>query len=124
MLKPRHEKFAQGIASGKNATKAYIDAGFSKNGAGQSGDRLLKNAEIIARIKELQQKSVSKLDFSREDYQRLCLERFRKLDPHEPACAKHGEMLAKSVGFNEPEKIELSGGLDIIVEIGGAPNQN
>jgi phage terminase small subunit len=118
----RHEKFAQGIASGKNATQAYIDAGFSKNGAGQSGDRLLKNAEITARINDLQQKTVNKLNFSREDYQRICLERFRSMDPHEPGCAKHGEMLAKSVGFNEPEKIELSGGLDIVIEIGGNPN--
>jgi phage terminase small subunit len=124
MLKPRHEKFAQGIAKGKTATKAYIDAGFSKNGADGAACKLQGNARIAARIKELQQKSVNALDFSREDYQRLCLERFRKLDPHEPACAKHGEMLAKSIGFNDPEKIELSGGLDIIIEIGGAPNPN
>ena len=119
MLKPRHEKFAQGIAKGKSVTRAYIDAGFSKNSAGQNGDRLSKNEKIRARIKELQQKSINALDFSREDYQRLCLDRFRKLDPHETACAKHGEMLAKSIGFNDPEKIEISGDLDIIIEFGG-----
>lgn len=119
MLKPRHEKFAQGIASGKSATRAYIDAGFSPNGAGQSGDKLLKKTEIKARINELQQKSVNALNFSREEFQRICLERFRSMDPHDPGCAKHGEMLAKSIGFNEPEKIELSGQTEIIIEIGG-----
>jgi phage terminase small subunit len=49
----RHELFAQGIVSGKSATKAYIAAGYSKNGAGQSAEKLLKNTEISARITEL-----------------------------------------------------------------------
>ena len=37
------------------ATQAYIRAGYSKNGAGQSAEKLLKNTEISDEIKVLQE---------------------------------------------------------------------
>jgi phage terminase small subunit len=40
---PRYEQFAQGLAEGKPAYQAYIDAGFAKVGAAQSASRLLKS---------------------------------------------------------------------------------
>jgi phage terminase small subunit len=40
---PRYERFAYGLAAGKPAYKAYIDAGFAKAGAAQSASRLLKS---------------------------------------------------------------------------------
>ena len=33
---PKYEQFAQGLAEGKPAYQAYIDAGFAKVGAAQS----------------------------------------------------------------------------------------
>ena len=50
----RYEHFAQAIAKGLSVTNAYVSAGYSKAGAVQSGRRLLTNAHICARIKELQ----------------------------------------------------------------------
>ena len=38
-----------------NATQAYVRAGYSQSGAGQSGERLLKNAEVSNEVKALQQ---------------------------------------------------------------------
>jgi len=50
----RHEHFVQGLISGATATSAYIGAGYSKNGAAQSAQRLLKQSEIQARKAELE----------------------------------------------------------------------
>src|SRR5215467_4864524 len=51
---PKHEHFAQLIASGESPTKSYALAGYSDKGAAQSANRLLKDAKIRARISELQ----------------------------------------------------------------------
>jgi len=54
---PRYEQFAQGLAEGKPAYQAYIDAGFAKVGAAQSASRLLKSqrAGIRERVAEILQ---------------------------------------------------------------------
>ena len=52
-LSARQEKFARTFVSGLSATAAYIKAGYSKNGAAQSAERLLRNAEIRARVEGL-----------------------------------------------------------------------
>lgn len=49
----RHEHFAQLVAGGKSAPKAYVLAGYSEIGAQQSANRLLKMSVISARINEL-----------------------------------------------------------------------
>jgi phage terminase small subunit len=61
----KHEQFAQSVAKGISATGAYISAGYSKAGAAASASRLLTNANIAARIKELKTataKSVVKIE--------------------------------------------------------------
>lgn len=49
----KHEQFAQSVAKGMSATEAYISAGYSPAGAAASASRLLTNANVAARIKEL-----------------------------------------------------------------------
>lgn len=53
LKKAKHEKFAQLVAKGLNATQAYTSAGYSGSGAKQSAGRLLTNADISNRILEL-----------------------------------------------------------------------
>ena len=45
-----------------------------------------------------------------------CWERFLANTKESP---KYGEMLAKAMGWNEPERVEVNQGIDIIVTIGG-----
>lgn len=47
----KHELFAQGLAQGKSASAAYIDAGYEAN-AGNAG-RLNRNEHVRARVEEL-----------------------------------------------------------------------
>jgi septum formation inhibitor-activating ATPase MinD len=51
---PRHERFAQLVASGIRPQNAYVSVGFSKNGAHQSAGRTLRIASVKARVVELQ----------------------------------------------------------------------
>jgi hypothetical protein len=51
----KHEQFAQLVAKGVNATKAYIAAGFSANGARAGAARLYAKAAVCARIRQIQE---------------------------------------------------------------------
>lgn len=54
MLKNRkHELFAGFYAKTGNARQAYIDAGYSPNGADASASKLLKTTKVAARIAEI-----------------------------------------------------------------------
>jgi phage terminase small subunit len=55
---PKHETFCRALASGKNATDAYAEAGYAANRACAS--RLRTNAEIVARVRELMEKQETK----------------------------------------------------------------
>jgi len=50
----KHEHFAQAIAKGVSASKAYVSAGYSPKGAKQSAARMRTNADLRSRIRELQ----------------------------------------------------------------------
>lgn len=53
---PKHEAFAQALAKGKNQSDAYVAAGYKAKGASikVNASRLLTNANIEARVRELQ----------------------------------------------------------------------
>lgn len=56
MLKnAKHEHFAHLIAKGESPAKAYVIAGYSEQGALQSGNRLLRNADVSARIAQIRE---------------------------------------------------------------------
>jgi hypothetical protein len=53
LAKPQHEEFALAVASGLSPSKAYIQAGYSPNGARQGAHNLLNNLNVSARVLEL-----------------------------------------------------------------------
>ncbi|WP_457663684.1 hypothetical protein [Sinorhizobium medicae] len=58
----RHEAFAQALAKGKSATEAYEDAGFTPHR--QNASRLMTNDDVCSRVKELQAKTVKKVEIT------------------------------------------------------------
>ena len=63
----RHERFCQEYVIDYNGTRAAIRAGYSeKNAATQSG-RMLRKAEVLARVRELQGEQVARLSVT-QDY--------------------------------------------------------
>ena len=121
-LNPKQEAFCQGVASGLSLTQAYIRAGYSEKGADGAACKLQGIASVAFRIDELRAKSEAKMSYKRETYLETLRERFMEMPPESATCAKYGEMLAKAMGWNEPEKVEVSGGLDHIITIGGPQN--
>lgn len=63
-LKEKHERFAREYVIDHNATQAAVRAGYSEKTAKQQGSRLLTNADILARVRELQAEQVKRLSIS------------------------------------------------------------
>ena len=59
---PRHELFAQALASGKSATEAYTAAGYTDNDGNAS--RLKGNERIAARVTEILEKAAERVEIN------------------------------------------------------------
>jgi hypothetical protein len=102
---PRHEKFSQLVASGLKPTEAYVSLGYSKAGAPQSANNLLKRTDVGERVKEIQslaaQSSAEAVILNRE----RVLNRLSQLS-HEAqqkgqysAAARCEELIGKAIGM-------------------------
>lgn len=116
-LKPRQEKFAKALATGLPLATAAKKAGYK--GDPSNACKLAKNHQVLPRVKELRADIEEKLELSRQEYLKTAWSRYIELAPDHPVTAKYGEMVAKAQGWNEPDKVEINGGMDIIVKIGG-----
>lgn len=119
-LKPRQEKLAKAVAKGVSLKKAAKQAGYS--GSESSACEIVKNPKVSERITELREKAEDAMECNRLNFIRTIHARFIN-EEHRDA-AKYGEMLAKAQGWNEPDKVELNGEVDIIVRIGGKTPDN
>jgi phage terminase small subunit len=92
-----------------NATKAAIRAGYSEKTAYSQGPRLLDNVEIQKAIEEAREKTIAKLQITREDVLRdLIFIKEKNIEDWPPHSLKALEMINKMLGFNEPDKQEIT----------------
>src|SRR5216683_591617 len=91
---PRHEQFAQLVATGKPPAEAYVCVGFSKAGAAASATRLLRNAPVRARVEELQhgvaQAAATRAAIDREYVLAGLKENYRRAMQQEPVLDSKG----------------------------------
>jgi hypothetical protein len=108
---PRHEKFAQLVASGLTAQQAFTQAGYK---APQNAPRL-RNDELVAkRIDELQARNERKAEMaalSRDELIGILAEiihaaRKRLPETRTADGLKAAELLSKLCGYNEPEQVK------------------
>ena len=66
LANPRHEKFAQAVASGKSASEAYRQSGANGKNADVNAARLLVNDGIRERVAELKDAQSQKSELSRD----------------------------------------------------------
>jgi phage terminase small subunit len=64
LANPRHERFAQALAQGKTATKAYVLAGYKANDGNAS--RMKGNERISARVQEIVGRAAERAEVSLE----------------------------------------------------------
>jgi phage terminase small subunit len=99
LANPRHERFAQGLAAGKSASQAYVDAGYSRND-GNAG-RMNRNEQIRLRVSELQKENSMISRISREDIISRLLENVEEATEAKQHAAAGAsiERLAKLLGY-------------------------
>ena len=118
-LPPRYEAFAQSIVLGKSAAESYRLAGYSVRGANKRANRLMANDGIQSRIAELRQIAERQNAFTRNQYIGELVETFKSMPPEHSNWPRVAYLLAKAMGWNEPEKINLSQNMEVVVTIGG-----
>lgn len=65
-LTPKQERFCQEYIVDYNGTQAAIRTGYSGKSAGSQAGRLLKNAKVLARVRQLQAEQVQRLSVSQD----------------------------------------------------------
>lgn len=63
----RHEAFCVAYSGHGNATRAYLEAGYSERGAAQSAHTLLRNPDVNARIDNLRRSKFKALHMSADE---------------------------------------------------------
>jgi hypothetical protein len=109
---PKHEKFAQLVASGMTAQAAFTQSGYPSP---QNAPRLRNNARVAARIEELQARNERKAEMaalSRDELVGILAEivhatRARLSEARPADGLKAAEMLVKMCGWNEPERVNV-----------------
>jgi phage terminase small subunit len=109
---PKHEKFAQLVATGMTAQAAFTQAGYQSP---QNAPRLRNNELVAKRIEELQAKNerkAEKVAMTRDEIIKILTEivqatRARLPEARTADGLKAAEMLIKMCGWNEPERVSV-----------------
>lgn len=127
----RQERFAERVAAGMPAVRAYVEAGYSNKGknAEANATRMMENDGVKKRIAEIRAKTSATLDLKREDLARhlhaVVFTPLAELDENSPliqelvidrAGRKRVKMIGKIesarllceiMGWKEPEKQQI-----------------
>lgn len=117
-MTPKQEKFAQCIADGMSQADAYRTAFDVRENTKpetiqDSASKLMKNPDVSHRVLELKQQLSSKALWTREDSVRGLETAMRIAQAKENSTGLVAAIkeLNAMHGFNEPSKVELTGGM-------------
>ncbi len=134
----RQERFAELVATGVPAMRAYAEAGYSNRGKNAQGNAsaLIENHGVKARIAEIRAKTSAKLDLKREDLARhlmaVVMTPIGKLDANSPMVQEFvidregrtrmkmigkieaARLLCDMMGWREPEKMVVDAGTNAL----------
>ena len=130
LANPRHELFAQAVASGNSASEAYRQSGATGKNADVHAGRLMVNDGICKRISESREEQAAKCEMTKDQFRQflvsvmvakpedanfqnpLCELAMTKAGPAAVFPSKLGAaiQLAKLTGWNEVEKVSVEAG--------------
>jgi hypothetical protein len=119
MLTDKQEKFAQCIADGMTQAEAYRTAynaeRMKDNPVYVNASKLMANANVALRVKELRKAMENKQLWTREKSVRALLGAYRVAQDRNQSTGMTAAVkeLNAMHGFNAPTQVELSGGLQI-----------
>jgi phage terminase small subunit len=95
----KYEHFAHLIAKGESPSKAYVLCGYSSNGALQSGNRLLRNPNVSARVQMLKaavsERQVEKIAVDRAWVISMLIENVKRAMQVEPLRDREGNPIGQ-----------------------------
>lgn len=105
----RHERFAQALAEGHSATRAYERAGYKANAG--NAVRLKANDKVAGRVAEIQARAAARAEISKSDVLRMLQE--DRADAREAgqfsAAIRAAELLGKELGmFVDRRKLDIA----------------
>jgi len=109
LQKPKHEKFAQLVATGMSCSEAYRKAGYRDASAKHNATRMRDNEVVARRIAEIRGENDRKSEMSRQELIDILVRFIR--DPALcvwPARIKSAELLAKLCGWHEAERVNVT----------------
>ena len=110
-MTPKQKLFCEHyLSNGLNATQAYKSVyNVSDKVAGTSGPRLMENVGVKEYLSQQQEKTVKKLQIKKEDLIQdlIDIKEQNKADAP-PFAIKAIEVINKMLGFNEPERQDIT----------------
>jgi phage terminase small subunit len=103
-LTPKQQRFVQEYLVDGNATRAATAAGYSAKTAYSQGQRLLKNVEISAALKQGKQKTAQKLEITREKLMQMAIDVYTEAMQCGQLSAANGAL--KELGVLSGERVE------------------
>lgn len=110
-MTPKQKLFCEHyLSNGLNATQAYKSVyNVSDKVAGTSGPRLMENVGVKEYLSQQQEKTVKKLQIKKEDLiQDLIYIKEQNKADAPPFAIKAIEVINKMLGFNEPERQDIT----------------
>ena len=110
-LNDKQSKFIDEYMIDLNATQAAIRAGYSEKTAYSQGQRLLKKVEIKAELKKRQGKASEVAGVTRDEIiadLKAIKDECKSKNEYPPHALRAIEILNKMLGFNEPDKQEVT----------------
>jgi hypothetical protein len=118
-MTPMQERFAREVASGKSQAAAYRIAypksqKWKDTTVCEAASRLMGNSKVSAIVDELKAKAAEKCILSRQEWlQRL--KDVAEAGEDQPSRLKALVEFGKAEGFFAPDKLNVSGGLNVVV---------
>ncbi len=105
-LKPKEERFCQEYVIDYNGTQAAIRSGYKESDAANRATRLLKKAEVSARIRELEKEMAERLALSQDYVVIQLVQRYNecKAQNDNKNALKALELMGKHLGMFEKSK--------------------
>ena len=122
-MSPKQEHFAQCIADGMTQADAYRTAFDAENMKPETihkrASELIGNGEVAGRVAELKEKLVTKALWTREMSVKALVSAYKVAQGKNNSSGMTGAVkeLNAMHGFNEPSKLELTGGLDVVNKV-------
>ena len=111
LANPKWERFAQGLAAGKPAYDAYVQAGYNPPPGGGNARRLKRYEAVTQRVYELLERQAKRMELTKEQILQMLLDdrELARREGQASAAMKADELLGKELHRMFVDRKEVGG---------------